>query len=121
MARPPQPPMTIGEAREPGRRGRGRAAASPCLKKAFNVRVKLVEPGYGPTTRFGSNSGQRMLGLIPEEYGEFAQQVFAEFTKAAAFTTEADVAVVVWRAVNDESRQLRFPAGPDAVALAQGR
>ena len=23
--------------------------------EAFNVRVKLVEPGYGPTTRFASN------------------------------------------------------------------
>ena len=25
--------------------------------EAFNVRVKLVEPGYGPTTRFTSNGG----------------------------------------------------------------
>src|SRR5262245_2353933 len=34
----------------------------------FNVRVKLVEPGYGPTTRFTSNGGRRMEGLIPEVY-----------------------------------------------------
>lgn len=88
---------------------------------AFNVRVKLVEPGYGPTTQFGSNSGQRIEGLIPEAYAQFAQHVFAEFTKPAEFTTEADVAAVVWRAANDESGQLRFPAGPDAVALARGR
>src|SRR4051794_24635172 len=27
--------------------------------EAFNVRVKLVEPGYGPTTRFTSNTGPR--------------------------------------------------------------
>jgi NAD(P)-dependent dehydrogenase (short-subunit alcohol dehydrogenase family) len=33
---------------------------------AFNVSVKLVEPGYGPTTRFTSNSGNRMEGLIPD-------------------------------------------------------
>src|SRR5499427_5101039 len=26
----------------------------------FNVRVKLVEPGYGPSTRFASNGGSRM-------------------------------------------------------------
>ena len=32
-------------------------------------------------------------------------------------TTEADVAEAVWRAANDESGRLRFPAGPDAVAL----
>ncbi len=31
----------------------------------FNVRVKLVEPGYGPTTAFTSNSESRVAGLIP--------------------------------------------------------
>jgi hypothetical protein len=31
------------------------------------------------------------------------------------------VAEVVWRAANDAPRQLRFPAGADAVALAQSR
>ena len=36
-------------------------------------------------------------------------------------TTEADVARAVWRAANDETGQLRFPAGADAVALAQSR
>jgi len=36
-------------------------------------------------------------------------------------TTELDVAEVVWRAANDATGQLRFPAGPDAVALAQAR
>ncbi|HXI53930.1 MAG TPA: SDR family oxidoreductase, partial [Candidatus Saccharimonadales bacterium] len=32
---------------------------------AFDVRAKLVEPGYAPTTRFTSNTGSRMDGLIP--------------------------------------------------------
>jgi len=86
---------------------------------AFNVGVKLVEPGYGPTTRFASNGGERMQGLIPEAYASFAGSVFAAFTQPAAVTTEADVAEGVWRAVNDASGQLRFPAGADAVALAQ--
>jgi hypothetical protein len=36
-------------------------------------------------------------------------------------TTAADVADGVWRAVHDISGQLRFPAGADAVALAQAR
>jgi short-subunit dehydrogenase len=30
--------------------------------KAFNVRVKLVEPGYGPSTRFTQNGSARMEG-----------------------------------------------------------
>jgi len=87
----------------------------------LNVRVKMVEPGYGPTTRFTSNGGQRMEGLIPEPYAPFAQRVFAAFGQPAAVTCERDVAEGVWRAANDETGQLRFPAGPDAVALAQSR
>ncbi len=87
----------------------------------FGVRVKLVEPGYAPTTRFTSNGAGRMQGLIPDAYGPFAERTFASFGQQQAFTTERDVAEVVWRAVHDTSGQLRFPAGRDAVALAQGR
>ena len=87
----------------------------------FNVRVKLVEPGYGPTTAFSQNTGGRMEGLIPEAYAPFAQSVFAAFTKPAAVTKESDVAEGVWRAANDTSTRLHFPAGADAVALAQSR
>jgi len=87
----------------------------------FNVRVKLVEPGYGPTTRFTSNGGHRMEGLIPEEYAPYANRIFAAFEQTSVVTTEQDVAAGVWRAVNDETGQLRFPAGADAVTLAQSR
>jgi len=87
----------------------------------FNVRVKLVEPGYAPTTRFTSNGGSRMDGLIPEPYAPFANRIFAAFGQTSVVTTEHDVAAGVWRAVNDETGQLRFPAGADAVALAQSR
>jgi NAD(P)-dependent dehydrogenase (short-subunit alcohol dehydrogenase family) len=89
--------------------------------ESFQVRVKLVQPGYGPTTRFTSNGGPRMAGLIPEAYAPFAQRTFASFAQPAAVTTEADVADAVWRAANDTSGQLRFPAGADAVALGQPR
>ena len=87
---------------------------------SFDVRVKLVEPGYAPTTRFTSNAGSRAAGaLIPEAYAPFAQRVFTAFAQPAAVTTEADVAEAVWSAANDATRQLRFPAGADAVALAR--
>ena len=85
---------------------------------AFNVRVKLVEPGYAPTTRFTSNGGPRMAGLIPEAYAPFAERIFASYRQLTAVTRESDVADGVWRAANDTSAQLRFPAGADAVALA---
>ncbi|MEJ0085140.1 MAG: SDR family oxidoreductase [Pseudomonadota bacterium] len=87
----------------------------------FNVRVKLVEPGYGPGTRFTINGGARMEGLIPAAYAPYAQSVFAAFSQVTSVTTAADVALEVWRAANDGSENLRFPAGPDAVALARQR
>lgn len=86
----------------------------------FGVRVKLVQPGYGPNTSFVSNSGNRMDGLFPEPYAPFAQRIFAAAAQPGPTTTAGDVAEVVWRAANDASSQLRFPAGPDAVALAAG-
>ena len=90
--------------------------------RAFNVRVKLVEPGYGPNTRFTANSGSRMDGLLPEPYAAYAQSVFAGFAAGrSAVTSATDVAEGVWRAANDESDQLHFPAGADAVALAAAR
>jgi NAD(P)-dependent dehydrogenase (short-subunit alcohol dehydrogenase family) len=89
---------------------------------AFDVRVKLVEPGYGPGTRFTANSGARLEGLLPEPYAAFAQQIFAAMAESSApVTTAVDVAQGVWHAVNDASGQLRFPAGPDAVALSQAK
>lgn len=85
----------------------------------FGVRVKLVQPGYCPSTRFTANGGPRMEGLIPEAYAAYAAQVFAAFAKQELVTAEADVAREVFRAATDESDQLRFPAGADAVALAR--
>src|SRR6185436_1019802 len=84
----------------------------------FNVRVKLVEPGYAPTTRFTSNGASRMQGLFPEAYAGFAQAVLDSFAHVTTVTKESDVAEAVYCAANDASGQLRFPAGPDAVALA---
>jgi len=60
-----------------------------------------------------------MEGLIPEVYAPFAQPIFAAFARPAEVTTASDVAEVVYRAANDVTSQLRFPAGPDAVALAK--
>lgn len=93
--------------------------ASLALELAhFGVRAKLVEPGYCPTTRFASNGGSRLDGLIPEAYASYAAPIFAAFAAPPLVTTEADVAEAVWSAANDATGRLRFPAGADAVALA---
>ena len=88
---------------------------------AFDVRAKLVEPGYGPTTRFSSNGGTRMDGVFPAAYAAFSEPILASFAKVTAVTSESDVAEAVFRAATDTSGQLRFPAGVDAVALTQAR
>jgi NAD(P)-dependent dehydrogenase (short-subunit alcohol dehydrogenase family) len=86
---------------------------------AFNIHVKLVEPGYAPTTRFTANGGERMQGLFPDAYAAFVNPILEAFTQVTTVTKECDVADAVYRAANDLSSQLRFPAGPDAVALAR--
>ena len=86
--------------------------------EAFDVRVKLVQPGYAPSTRFTSNGSQRMQGLIPDAYAPYAQRVFASFAQTGAVTTEADVAEAVWQAATGHDTPLRTPVGADAVALA---
>lgn len=88
---------------------------------AFDVRVKLVEPGYGPTTSLGANGAQRMNGLVTEPYLPFAQSFFASLGNQTAVTTEHAVAEAVWRAANDPANTLRYPAGDDALALARLR
>jgi short-subunit dehydrogenase len=85
----------------------------------FDVIVKLVEPGYAPSTNFTSNGRTRMEGLIPEDYARFGERVLADFQNQTTVTLASDVAETVWRAANDTTGQLRFPAGPDALALAQ--
>lgn len=85
----------------------------------FGIRVKLVEPGYCPGTRFAENGAERMHGLITEPYAPFAARVFAGFGQLTAVTQPEDVAEVVWQAANDTSNRLQFAAGADALALVR--
>lgn len=85
----------------------------------FGVRARLVEPGYGPTTRFAENSQFRIEDLIPESYAAFAGPIFEAFATPELTTRESDVAAAVWQAATDISDRLRYAAGPDAVALAK--
>lgn len=84
----------------------------------FGINVKLVEPGYGPSTRFTQNAPTPIEDTIPDAYAPYAQRILAAYGQPAAVTTERDVAEVVWHAANDVTGRLRYPAGPDAVALA---
>lgn len=88
---------------------------------AFGIGVKLVEPGYAPSTQFSHNTNLRIEDAVPDAYQAFAQPILASFATVGEVTTAADVAKTVWRAANDAGGQLRFPAGPDAEALARAR
>lgn len=83
----------------------------------LGISVKLVEPGYGPTTAFAQNTDIRLEDVLPEPYGSYAAPILAAMAEPALFTTEADVAEAVWQAVHDRTGQAHFPAGADAVAL----
>lgn len=94
--------------------------ASLALELAyFGIHAKLVVPGYGPTTGFAANAIINPIELIPPVYVGFAEPIFQEFGTPKATTTETDVAEAVWTAVHDTSGQFAFPAGADAIALAQ--
>jgi hypothetical protein len=60
-----------------------------------------------------------MAGMIPTEYEAFAAPIMSSFGQPDVVTTPEDVAAVVYAAATDTSSRLRFPAGADAVALAQ--
>lgn len=85
----------------------------------FGVQTKLVEPGYAPTTRFGENAIIPVSDLLPGEYAGFAQPIMQGYANVELTTRESEVAEAIWAAVHNTSGQLRFPAGADAVALAQ--
>lgn len=86
--------------------------------QGFGIQVKLVQPGYAPSTNFTANGQERMQGLIPESYAAFAQTVIDGMAAVQTVTKESDVAEAVWHAAHDNSNQLYVPAGADAVELA---
>lgn len=87
--------------------------------EGFDIKARLVEPGYAPTTNFTANGGPRMQGLIPAEYGAFAQSCFAKMaTYPTPYCTEGEVAEAVFSAATEDGRTIRYPAGPDTRLLA---
>lgn len=83
----------------------------------LGIAVKLVEPGYGPTTAFAQNTEIKLEDVLPEPYWSYAQPILAGMAEPSLFTTEADVAKAVAEAVHDQSGRPHFPAGADALAL----
>ena len=88
----------------------------------FGIKARLVEPGYAPTTKFTANGASRMQGLIPADYGAFAQASFEKMMNyPTAYCTEADVAEATLSAATEPGATIRYPAGPDTKLLAELR
>jgi NAD(P)-dependent dehydrogenase (short-subunit alcohol dehydrogenase family) len=88
----------------------------------FNIKARLVEPGYAPTTSFTANGGARMQGLIPDDYIGYAQACFSRMASyPTAYCTEAEVADAVLAAATDESARVRYPAGADTKLVSELR
>ena len=90
--------------------------------EGFNIKARLVEPGYAPTTNFTANGSARMQGLIPADYAGFAQGCFAGMANyPTAYCTEAEVAEAVLAAATEDGVRIRYPAGADSKMLAELR
>ena len=88
----------------------------------FAIKARLVEPGYAPTTNLTANGGARMQGLIPADYGYFAQSYFEKMANyPTAYCTEAEVAEAVFAAATEQGSKIRYPAGPDTKLVADLR
>jgi NAD(P)-dependent dehydrogenase (short-subunit alcohol dehydrogenase family) len=87
--------------------------------EGFNVKARLVEPGYAPTTRFTDNAGSRFRGLFPTDYDAFTQACFRRMASyPTRFCTEAEVAEATFAAATEEGSRIRYPAGADTQMLA---
>ncbi|WP_030907045.1 SDR family NAD(P)-dependent oxidoreductase [Streptosporangium amethystogenes] len=75
------------------------------------------------TNTFGvmATNGGSPEESVPAPYAPWVKKAMDDFTGQDLFTKESDVAETVWRAVHDTTGRLRFPAGPDAVWLAQAK
>ncbi|MNJ39566.1 2-(R)-hydroxypropyl-CoM dehydrogenase [compost metagenome] len=82
-----------------------------------NIRVKLIEPGIVKTPWY--SSAERLHNELLSDYNDFTESFNKGFEKfiqknAHLQATAEMVAQTIFRAVTDESNQLRYPAGHDA-------
>jgi NAD(P)-dependent dehydrogenase (short-subunit alcohol dehydrogenase family) len=86
----------------------------------FGIRVKVVEPGYGPQTAFTANT---LAARDDNAFTPPAQlnAMRGRLKGGSNSTTDDDVARAVLRCAIEASDQLRTPAGPDAIASAERR
>jgi NAD(P)-dependent dehydrogenase (short-subunit alcohol dehydrogenase family) len=81
-----------------------------------NIELKLIEPGFVPTTRLVEKLQATAPGLvIPPEYGDYVNQRMAYFASepVVKLATPEDVAEAILASVNDKTGRLRWVVGAD--------
>jgi len=84
-----------------------------------NIKVKIVEPGFIPTTFYERAMEEFAFDPALEDYKAFSDEMaafFKSFEGKNNFTAD-DVAKVIYTAVTDGTNQLRYIAGPDLEHL----
>lgn len=84
-----------------------------------NIKVKIVEPGFIPTTFYERATEEFAFDPALKDYKEFSDEMaafFKSFEGGSTFTA-SDVAKIIYTAVTDGTHQLRYIAGPDLEAL----
>lgn len=90
----------------------------------FGIRIKIVEPG-GVITDFGTRS----LDILQEEnvsahYADTLEKVSAVFQdpeRRKGYSSAEHIAEIIYQAAKDDSDQLRYVAGQDAIGMWETR
>ncbi len=84
-----------------------------------NIRVKIIEPGFIPTTFYDRAGQEFAFDPALDDYKSFSDEMasfFKSFEGGNLFSAE-DVARVIYTAATDDTHQLRYVAGPDIEPL----
>ena len=87
----------------------------------FGVRVKIVEPGFAPSTSFTANSGERCDNLIPAAYADYAGRYLQSMQEYRLHQRRRCGGGRLCKAATDGLDKLRYPAGADSLMLAELR
>ncbi|MET4385385.1 NAD(P)-dependent dehydrogenase (short-subunit alcohol dehydrogenase family) [Bradyrhizobium sp. F1.4.3] len=87
-----------------------------------NIVVKLVEPGGGDTAFHARSSKQNAGDGGIDSYGPFLERAYAALGKLAQhMATPERIAAVIYGAVTDGTKRLRYFAGDDVKHLVEAR
>lgn len=88
------------------------------------VKVKLIEPGFAPTTDFVPSVMKNSVGIeVPEIYQPLVDYMLAYYSGESEYPamTDKDVAEAIVAAATDDSPQLRYLVGEQARHTASIR